>query len=107
MIKWVKKLFYIVKNYSADVSSLRLQINNLEKILRDRTDISVDVSASRMDANHIIVVGRYKNIDYVQTFSLQNNDIGKLIDQLKEMERYGEIRKVDCPPPMRAVFKKG
>ena len=103
MIKWLKKLKSIVAGYDADLRNAHARIAELEKLVRDRTNIAVDVGFRSM--NHVIVVGRYKGADYVQTYTLDTPDIAALIDQLRQMERHGAVRRVDAPPPFRAVFE--
>jgi hypothetical protein len=79
------------------------RIAELEKLVRDRTNIAVDVGFKT--ASHVIVVGRYRNADYVQTYALNMPDMGPLIAQLRQMERYGEVRRIDAPPVFKAVFE--
>jgi len=104
MITWMKKLLAIVAGYDAALRGAHTRINALEKLVRDRTNISVDVGFRT--ASHVIVVGRYRNADYVQTFALDTPDLNVLIDRLREMERYGTVQRVDAPPLFRAVFNR-
>ena len=103
MISWIKKLIGIVKNYDSDRETLRVRIAQAEQVIRDRTDVHADVHYK--SENQIIVVGRYKNRDYVQTYSVCSGDFHALIQQLRDMERYGHISRIDAPPAMRAVFE--
>lgn len=104
MLKWLKKLKAIVAGYDADLRNAHARIAELEKLVRDRTNIAVDVGFK--SASHVIVVGRYKNADYVQTYALDTPDLAALIDQLRQMERHGAVRRVDAPPQFRAVFER-
>lgn len=104
MLKWLKKLKAIVAGYDADLRNAHARIRELEKLVRDRTNIAVDVGFR--SASHVIVVGRYKNADYVQTYALDTPDLAAMIDQLRQMERHGAVRRVDAPPQFRAVFKR-
>ena len=104
MIKWLKKLKAIVSGYDDDLRNAHTRIAELEKVIRDRTDIAVDVGFR--SASYVIVIGRYKNADYVQTFELDTPDLGSLINHLREQERYGAVRRVDAPPEFRAVFER-
>lgn len=54
----------------------------------------------------MIVVGRYRNADYVQTYALDTPNLAVLIGQLRQMERCGAVRRVDAPPLFRAVFER-
>ena len=104
MIKWLKKLKAIVASYDANLANAHARIAALETMVRERTDIAIDVGF--WSTSHVIVVGRYKNADYVQTYSMDTPDLASLIDQLKQMERYGNVRRVDAPPQFRAVFER-
>lgn len=104
MLKWLKKLKAIVAGYDADLRNAHARITELEKLVKDRTNIAVDVGFR--SASHVIVIGRYRNADYVQTFEMDTPSLGGLIDQLRERERYGKVARVDAPPVFRAVFER-
>jgi len=104
MLKWLKKLKSIVAGYDADLRNAHSRIAELEKLVKDRTNISVD--AGFRSASHVIVIGRYRNADYVQTFEMDTPSLDALIDQLREHERYGKVVRVDAPPVFRAVFER-
>lgn len=104
MIKWMKKLREMVANYDSDLCKAHARISELETLVRDRTNIAVDVGFKT--ASHVIIVGRYKDADYVQTYGLDTPDLAVLIDQLRQMERHGAVRRVDAPPQFRAVFRR-
>jgi len=104
MLKWLKKLKAIVAGYDDGMRNANARIAEIEKLVRERTNIAVDVGFK--SASHVIVVGRYKNADYVQTYALDTPDLAALIDQLRQMERHGAVRRVDAPPQFRAVFER-
>lgn len=104
MLKWLKKLKTIVAGYDADLRNAHTRIAELETLVKDRTNIAVDVGFK--SASHVIVVGRYRNADYVQTYALDTPDIAGLIDQLRQMERHGQVKRIDAPPMFRAVFER-
>ena len=104
MLKWLKKLKEIVTGYDADMRNAHARIAELEKLVRERTNIAVDVGFK--SASHVIVVGRYKNADYVQTYALDTLDLAALIYQLRQMDRHGAVRRIDAPPQFRAVFER-
>lgn len=116
MIKWFKKLkeivachkqiLKIVGSYDRDHKWFISRITQAENMIRERTDISADVHMMNRNPNQIIVTGRYRNRDYVQVFTLQDNDLRSLIEQLREMERFGVVSKIDCAYDMRGVFER-
>lgn len=103
MIKWFKKLLFIVKNYDVDRTFVINRIEKAERIIKDRTDIHADVHYK--SGNQIVVIGRYKNRNYIQTFNVSGDDFSGLVDRLKDMERYGHIGRIDAPPQMNAVIE--
>lgn len=104
MLKWLKRAKAIVSSYDADLADAHRRITQLETLVRERTNIAVDVGFKT--ATHVIVVGRYKGADYVQTYSVDPKDLTHLIDLLRRMERYGAVRRIDGPPVVRAVFER-
>lgn len=118
IINWIKSLNYIVRNYEKDIKAtesaiiaigtaaknLKSGLSSLDARLAEMTDIGIDVSYRGRDPNHIIIVGRYKNQDFVQTFTIDGDDINYFVNLLKEMERHARVRRVDAPPQMRAAF---
>lgn len=118
IVKWFKNLLYIVEFYNREIAQLQLRatllerttevqkarIEVLEKLIREHTDIAVDCNYRGM--NVITVIGRYRNKDYVQTFHVAERNIADLIDQLREMERYAMVRRVDAPPVIRALIER-
>ena len=115
MFSWINKLKTIVANYDMEMFTFNVRLNEsnrllnvriqeLEKVIKERTNISVDVNFK--NTNHVIVTGRYKNIDYIQTFDVKSEDFCDLIDYMKSLERYGSVKRIDALPKMRAVFER-
>lgn len=118
ILAWFKNLFYIVEFYNREIAQLQLRATVLEKttevqkarievleaMVRENTDIAVDCGWRGM--NVITVIGRYRNKDYIQTFHVHEQSIGDLIEQLKRMEQYATIRRVDAPPVIRALVDR-
>jgi hypothetical protein len=102
MIKWFKELLFVVRNYRQSQSWLENELATTNKVIRERTDIHADIRYK--SENQIIVVGRYRDRDYVQTYSVNGGDFKALIEQLRDMQKYGHIGRIDAPPQMRAVF---
>jgi len=114
-IKWIKTLARIVATYDknridsrlredSDKEYLASRIRECEQIIRDRTDIHVDLSVAGRNANQIVVIGHYRGCDYVQTYSMYNKDFTYVVEQLKEMSRYATVKRVDAVHGMEAVI---
>ena len=104
MLKWIKKLLRVVKDYDSDRRNTNLQIAEAIKIIRERTTVDVDVALTSRDANQIIVSGIYRGRIYVQTYSIYTDDFADIIRLLRQMKQYGTVRRVDCPYTMKAVI---
>lgn len=106
LVRWIKKLKRIVRDYDKDRNALLRTIQRAEDLIRDRTEINVDGSFHGDDRNQIIVVGRYRKMDYVQVYTLNDRDLDGLIDQLREMQRYGVVNKIDALFQMKEVIER-
>ena len=104
MFKKLKLIWTSLLGFQSQVYMLHRRVDELERLVRERTDMVVD--AHFHDTSYIVVMGRYKNRDYVQTFYVPGGDFESLVERLKEMTKFGIVRKVDCPPLMRAVFER-
>ena len=100
MIQWFKKLFQIVRCYHGDISRLRLENDRLVKevveltnVIKERTTIAVDVGYK--GRSEVIVIGHYQGRDFIKSYNIRDNDFIGLVKQLKQMQKYGEIRYVD------------
>jgi len=107
-LRWIAKIwddFYNTKdNYAQTrINTANRRIYELEKLIKDRTTIAVDVNYR--EPNTIIVIGSYNNRDYIQTFRVDKNDINYLIEELKKMEHYGTVRRIDAPAGIKFVIE--
>lgn len=87
------------------IKSLTNRLLDVEMQVKSTTDISVDINPQ--GANHVIVVGRYKDRDYVQCYDLQATNFADLIRELRAMEKTGFINVVDAPPRIAATIREG
>jgi hypothetical protein len=101
---FIRNLFYIVDTYGTTIRHLRQQVESLEDIIKERTTLNVDIGFK--GANHVIVVGKFKGQDYIQTYDVGTEDLGQFVNILQRMAQHGTINKVDAPPQMRGGFKR-
>lgn len=118
MIKLFKKIKRIIDTFDDRLQTLHSEINhvsmtsegarNYAKESRDyiksKTEVAADVHLMGQDRSQIIVVGRYNKRDYVEVFSVPDNELRTLIEQLREMQEYGVVRRLDTPPTMRSFI---
>lgn len=105
-------LWQIAKTYEQDkaalLSGVRRELRTVEDLVRDRTTLHADISMTGRDPSFVILVGRYRNRDYVQTFYLPSADFGGLVDQCIHMSRkLGRWGRLDAPPVFHAAFERG
>ena len=105
-------LWQIAKTYEQDkaalLSGVRRELRTVEDLVRDRTTLHADISMTGRDPSFVILVGRYRNRDYVQTFHLPSEDFGGLVDKCVHMSRkLGRWGRLDAPPVFHAAFERG
>jgi len=90
ILKWFKQLFYIVRNYDSDLDLYmerihRLEVQNakLSRIIKERTQISVEVSPHAKFPHTVVLTGRYKNRDYIEPFHIKTEDLYELVQLLR------------------------
>lgn len=110
-IRWFKELRYIVRNYSSEVRRLRAaenEVARVKQVIIDHTEIAADIAYHPRGGSFVLVVGRYKNREYIQTFSIDDYELNFLVDQLVRMERsmLAKVTKMDAPPIFKAIFEK-
>lgn len=108
MIRWFKKLFQIVRFYDIDLNEnirkyelLKREHDELVSIIKERTSIGVDVGYK--GGSYVILMGHYRGRDYIQSHRVNSDDFIGLIQQLKQMEKYGEVCYVDEIPNVLSV----
>lgn len=103
--KWIKELLFIVQWHRQQHNDLLKRMTSLEKYVSDRTNVSMDV-VHNGSVDSIIVIGTYKNHDYVRVFNCSNQDFIGIIEHLRAQERYHRINKIDAPIGFKAVFQR-
>lgn len=81
------------------IAQLEHELQKIQKFLQSNVEISVDVSANRHDPHRIILISQYRGKDYVQMYSFTNRDnqIGRLIDHIRELSKIGYLERIDEP----------
>lgn len=129
-IAWIVELFKVVKDFSILASEVRRQgfqidrqeyalralqnrvfaqssrMDALDKLIRERTEIAVDAAVVPQDTSYVITVGKYRNADYVQVFSIQGGEFYALVEQLKALRRHGVLKYADGPVLIKAAVER-
>jgi hypothetical protein len=75
------------------------------KTIRDRTEISVSWHG-RDPRNFVVLVGRYKNTDYVEIIPLGTADFESVVRNAERELRRTRFGFLDAPPGFKAVLAK-
>lgn len=103
LILWFCNLRRIVRRYDREVQHLHERISQLETLIRERTDIAV--SAGFRQDSYIVVMGRYRGADYVETFRIADPALDYIVEILKSICKTADAKIVDAPPSFREVIK--
>ena len=112
MFEKLKQLFknisYLCNNDLAKVENKQYIANKnteygyITSIARLRSDIdkqfNIDLDIHmkpNMNAN-VIVTGIYRGEEYIKLYELKQKDFNDLVEQLKNREKFGEIRNIDA-----------
>ncbi len=97
----IKDLWNLPALHKAEVNILHKRIDALESIIKERTTVSADVHYD--GRNHIIVVGKYKGVDYIQCYSVPSEYFEHIILQIKNETRYANVQEIDAIPGFKAA----
>ena len=78
------------------------EIQELRDIIKERTEYHLDVH--QYEGSQIILVGKYRNRDFLRCYSINDNDLHELIDHCKQLEKYANKGQIDCWPDITGVF---
>ncbi len=106
LVKMYVKIAAIVETHNESLLVLNRRIANAERMIKHRTEISADVHARINHLNHIVLVGRYRNNDYVEIFSIRNDSMDSLVQQLAHMQKYAQVHRIDAPCNYSQVIKR-
>ena len=96
MKEFFKKLLAPWKSHPERIKYLVDEVRESKLMITERTTVHADIHLkSGMD--NIIVVGRYKNHDYVRCFEVESRDFHELIETLRRIEPRGRVGRIDAP----------
>ena len=68
---------------------------NIKKSIKSNTEINADLGYYE---NTIIVIGHYKNGDYINMYNMNNSTFTDMVDYLNYLKKNGCINRVDVAP---------
>ena len=96
-IQRMKNLWRIAATYDSTVGSLRMSLDHTRDIMKQRTTVHADLSPHMKSPHQIITIGRYKNKDYIQVYSVTGESFSYMVGMLRDMRRHGEVGIIDAP----------
>lgn len=110
LTKWLTKTLGLdvlaaqMQNTDNSMNRLHDQMQILLQMIKEHTSVSADINFS--GGSYIVLVGRYKNNDYIKISPLCGSDFACFAKQLEEMERYHRIDRIDSIPRLRGAFNR-
>jgi hypothetical protein len=106
MLKFIRKLIRMVKNYDSDLASLRASVSEVVGLIRERTEVHADIHMK--SPSQVIVIGRYKGKDFVNIYRFDQDDLSDLVSHLERItRRYARPGRFDAPwPEVHAVIER-
>lgn len=98
-IQRIWALYDYLAHLEKEVGLLRNRVNELTTVHADIHPYNADI---------VIVVGRYRNSDYVRVFNLPEQSISGVIERLREMEKHAKVGHFDISPhiDIRALYDR-
>ena len=108
IINWIKLLFSIVRNHKSVLNRLNYlleRINETDKLMQERTEFHADIH--NQTDSQIIIIGRYRNRDYIKMYPIPDRNIKDVVNHLKSLSRHARTGRMDCiHPTMESCIKK-
>ncbi len=90
----------------SEIRSLRSDIHMLRGMIKDVTTLHADIAPHAKADNYVILIGRYRNNDYVRVASLPSGSFAETVDRMKHLSKVSEVKYLDMPPTMSVAFKR-
>lgn len=90
-VKYIWNISKTLDNYHGVIAG---EIRNLEKKINERTTVHADINY-RGEYSQIIVIGRYRNKDYVRAFTIREENLSSIVDMLRTEEKYAKVGRFD------------
>lgn len=82
----------------------KCEFRTLVEVVREHTELNMDVSWNDRDRTTVILIGRWKGKDSVQIYDLPGGDMAALRDMYQYRGRFAHGNKVDAAPGLKAVI---
>ena len=109
MIKnWVTKKisnFLNLSSFHDQLSKQIYELDELRKIIKERTEYHIDVHQYTRHNSQIILIGKFRNNDFVKCYDIPDDMFKDLITHCRELEKYSQRGKIDAYPGLNATIK--
>ena len=89
-----------------EADRLNQQTRMIVDDIRRVTAIDVDVAMMPQQPNTIILTGRFKGRAYVDFYDVTPETFDDLVNHLKDLKQWGQVRNLDAPPAFSAFFER-
>jgi hypothetical protein len=96
LLKWIDKAVHPARHWEPFIKTLMARVDHLEKELNKHTVVHCDYHAN--SESLVIVVGQYRNNDYVRMFSVPPTSLHDLIEHLRYVEKNSQVGRFDIQP---------
>ena len=82
-------------------------IRKIREDINSQFNIDLDIHTKPNLSANVIVTGKYKGEDYIKLYSISANEFNMLVDNLRNLEKFGNVRNIDAQKGFpRKEFKK-
>lgn len=89
-----------------DAEYAKMVAGRAKKTIQERTDLNTDIAFTKHSHTHVIVMGRYKNRDYVEVFSIRSDNLNDVVPILRDMQEHAKLRHADGPISLKEVLNR-
>jgi len=99
IIERLRNLWRIAKEYDNTKARLSADMEFLLKRINERTTVHADIHMKTPSL--VIVVGKYRNHDYVRAFPVDHDSLHGLIEYIKRVEPRARVGRMDINPSIK------
>ncbi|HKL12935.1 MAG TPA: hypothetical protein VJ907_04945 [Halanaerobiales bacterium] len=81
-----------------EISRQTETINELKKVLKERTEYHLDVHHETKKNSQVILIGKYGRRDFIKCYSISDTSLQELISHCRYLEKYASHGRIDAMP---------
>lgn len=87
------------------ILDLYKELDELREVIKERTEYHVDVHQQANRNSQIILIGKFRNNDFVKCYDIPDDMFEDLIIHCRDAEKYSHRGRVDAFPTVSAAIK--